>query len=194
MSAPSIVRIPAGTANGGRFAPNGHSESDITLDGSAETAGTAPAGTEPGDPAITHKSPMVVAITGLARDHLGNEGDLYLAFRAYASALPDEEADEHWTRLTGAMRQYDRFADPDTGEDAAEEALETADPAVVGDRSLSDYESWNEADRPGENEYPGFDFPRAAEDLTGDWDAKVDQAAIDTVRAVTDRQAATKAA
>jgi len=78
---------------------------------------------------------------------------------------------------------------PDTGEDAAEEALEAADPGVVGDRSLSDYESVNEADLPDENDYIGFDFPRAAEDLTADWDPKVDQAAIDTVRTVTQRQA-----
>ena len=181
MSAPSIVRIPSGTANGGRFAPNGHSESEVTLDGSTSTAPAA--ATE-----ITHKNPMVGAITGLAQDHLGNDGDLYPAFRGYASALSDDEAAEHWNRLTGAMRKYNRFADPETGEDAAEEALEAGDPAVVGDRSLSDYESWNEADRPGENEYPGFDFPRAAEDLTADWDARVDQAAIDTVRTVTDRQ------
>jgi len=191
MSAPSIVRIPAGTANGGRFAPTGHAESEVALDDST----TAPAvGTETPAAEITHKSPMVVAITGLVQDHLdGQEGDLYPAFRLYASALFDDEAAEHWTRLTGAMRQYDRFADPETGEDAAEEALEAADPAVVGDRSLSDYESWNEADRPGENEYPGFDFPRAAEDLAGDWDTKVDDAAIAAVRTVTQRQSAAAA-
>ena len=185
MSAPSIVRVPAGQGiNSGRFAPTGRAESEITLDDSTGAV-----------PAVTHKSPMVVAITGLAQDHLaGNDGDLYPAFRGYASELSNDEAAEHWARLTGAMSQYDRFADPHTGEDAAEAALEAVDPAVVGDRSLSDYESVNEADRPGENEYPGFDFPRAAEDLTADWDAKVDQAAIDTVTLISARRISHQAA
>lgn len=203
MSAPSIIRVPAGQGiNSGRFAPTGRAEVEITLDGPADTVSVETAqadavqtATVPADPAITHNTAMVVAITSLAQDHLaGADGDLYPAFRGYASPLPDDEAAEHWSRLTGAMSQYDRFADPDTGEDAAEEALETADPAVVGDRSLSDYESWNEADLPGESEYIGFDFPRAAEDLTADWDAKVDQAAIDTVTLINGRRISHQAA
>lgn len=119
MSAPSIVRVPAGQGiNSGRFAPTGRAEAEITLDGPADTVSVETAADAvqtdavSGDPAITYKSPMVVAITGLAQDHLaGADGDLYPAFRGYASSLSDDQAAEHWTRLTGAMRQYDRFAD-----------------------------------------------------------------------------------
>ena len=142
MSAPSIVRVPTDQGvHSGRFAPHSRTEAGITLDG--------PADTMPAESAvITHRTPMVAVITDLAQDHLaGADGDLYPAFRTYASVLSDDEAAEHWSRLTVAFAHFDRFADPDTGEEAAEDALESADPAVVGNRSLSDYEAWNDADR-----------------------------------------------
>lgn len=179
MSAPSIARVPAGHgSSSGRFASNSHAETDLTLDGAPVSA---PGAAVPEQ--ITHRDPRVVAIIGLAQDQLaGAEGDLYPVFRTYAAGLSDTEADLHWNRLLTATRRYEMFADPETGEDAAEDALENGDPDLLGERSLSDYEKINEADRPGESEYVGFDFPRAAEDLTGDWETAVDQAAIDTVR------------
>lgn len=182
MSAPSIHRVLAGNGiESGRFARAGHADSGVELGADLDTAAID---------LIDHKTPMVVALTELARDHCeAADGDLYPEFCRYAAALPAREAQTHWAKLTRATSNFDRFADPDAGEDAAEDALEAGDPAIVGNRSLSDYERFNEADRPGENDYIGFDFPQAAEDLAADWEAKVDAAAIDTVRAVSRAEA-----
>lgn len=184
MSAPNIVRVPAGNGvHGGRFAPTTRSDSGLTLVDDAPPE--VPAG------AVTRRSPMVVAIAGLAQDHIAQaDGDLYQEFRAYTAPLTDDQASQHWAQLVGAMSNYERFADLHIGADAAEDALEAADTALIGDRVLSDYESVNDADRPGETDYVGFDFARAARDLTADWDAKVDQAAVGIVRTVNRAQAA----
>lgn len=184
MSAPNIARIPAGNGiHGGRFAPTSRADSELTLvDDAPPKASTSE---------ITHRSPMVVAIADLAQDHVENtDDDLYPEFRVYTARITDQQAYEHWSRLVGAMSNYERFADLHTGADAAEEALEAGDTEVIGDRSLSDYESINDPERPGETGYIGFDFARAARDLTTDWDNRVDEAAVDTVRTVNRAQAA----
>lgn len=184
MRTSSIHRVPAGSgAEGGRFTRSGHTESEVELDATPAAATNR----------IDRKTPRVIAITGLARDHCaGSDSDRYPEFRRYTDSLTETDAQHHWLKLTEAIRQLDRFDDPDTGEQAAEDALEAGDAAIIGNRSLSDYEQFNDADRPGENDYIGYDFPQAAEDLTADWEAKVDQAAIDAAQAVSQDERRTR--
>ena len=99
----------------------------------------------------------------------------YPAFRTVTPHLTDSERRRHWDTLLHAARRQLAFDDPATGCDAALDAIDnasaTTDPAgVLLGLDPQQYRTVNDADRPGENDYDGYDTAALALDLATRWD------------------------
>ncbi|HEY5151409.1 MAG TPA: hypothetical protein VIJ23_16645 [Mycobacterium sp.] len=124
----------------------------LTVDSAAELAAT-----------LAHTSAL------LREDDSG-----YPAFRTVTPHLADTERRRHWDALLDAARRQLAYDDPATGCDAALDAIDNAAatdpaPALLG-LDPQRYRTVNDADRPGENDYDGYDTAALALDLATRWD------------------------
>jgi len=121
----------------------------------------------------------------------------YPAFRTVTPHLTDTDRRRHWETLLDAARRQLALDDPATSCDAALDALDnatttTTDPtnALLG-LDPRDYRTVNDADRPGENDYDGYDTAALALDLADRWDDELVRRARLAVDPNPDRTAAT---
>jgi hypothetical protein len=97
--------------------------------------------------------------------------DAQQAARAILGALSDDEFfHRHWFGIESAAMQYQRFSCDQDGEEAA-----AASPADTLGVDLGEFMSVNEADRPGEADYVGYNFRGFAEEVTEEWRATLEQ-------------------
>lgn len=97
--------------------------------------------------------------------------DAQQAARAVLGALSDDEFfHQHWFGIESAAMQYQRFSCDQDGDEAA-----AASPADTIGVDLSEFMSVNEADRPGEADYAGYDFRGFAQAVTDEWRATLEQ-------------------
>jgi len=147
--------------------------------------------------ALTVDSVAELAATLAHTSALLREDDSgYPAFRTVTPHLADTERRRHWDALLDAARRQLALDDPATGCDAALHALDnataTTDPthALLG-LDPQDYRIVNDADRPGENDYDGYDTAALALDLATRWDDELVRRARQAVDPNPDRTAAT---
>lgn len=125
----------------------------MTVDSAAELAAT-----------LAHTSALL---------HSDDAG--YPAFRTVTPHLTDTDRRRRWETLLDAARRQLAFDDPATGCDAALDAIDnaaaTTDPAhtLLG-LDPEEYRTVNDADRPGESHYDGYDTAALALDLATRWD------------------------
>lgn len=111
----------------------------------------------------------------------------YPAFTTMTSHLTDTDRRRHWDRLLDAATRQLALDDPRTGMTAAldllDNALAAADPAdALLDLDPEPYRAVSPADRPGENDYDGYDIAALALDLASAWDTELvrrSRAAVD---------------
>ena len=120
----------------------------------------------------------------------------YPAFRTVTPHLTDTDRRRHWETLLDAARRQLALDDPATGCDAALDALDNAAVTTDPARALlgldpERYRTVNDADRPGENDYDGYDATALALDLATRWDNELVRRAHQAVDQNPDRTAAT---
>jgi hypothetical protein len=128
----------------------------LTLDSAAELAAT-----------LAHTSAL-----------LGIDDAGYPAFATLTPHLTDTDRHRHWDRLLDAADRQLALDDPRTGGTAALQLLDNALAAGDSASCLLDldpelYRFVNVADRPGENDYDGYDIGTLALDLTSRWDSEL---------------------
>ena len=127
---------------------------------------------------------------------LGNDDAGYPAFRTVTPHLTETDRRRHWETLLDAARRQLALDDPATGCDAALHALDNATATTDPARALlgldpERYRTVNDADRPGENDYDGYDTAALALDLATRWDDELVRRARQAVDPNPDRTAAT---
>ena len=92
--------------------------------------------------------------------------------------LADPDRLRHWGRLLDAAVRELALDDPRTGAARALDLLDKAQATEGSARGLLDldselYRAVNPADRPGENDYDGYDIAALALDLASRWDTEL---------------------
>lgn len=128
----------------------------LTLDSAAELAAT-----------LAHTSVLVGVV---------DAG--YPAFTTLTPHLADTDRRRRWSSMLEAVRRQCELDDPRAGVAAALDLLDNALAAGDSAGALLDldaerYCAVNPADRPGENEYEGYDIAALALDLATRWDAEL---------------------
>ena len=128
----------------------------LTLDSSAELAAT-----------LAHTSALL---------EIADAG--YPSFTTLTPHLADADRHRHWERLLDAAARQLALDDPRTGAAAALELLDNALAAgdsagILLDLDTELYRAVNPADRPGENDYDGYDISALALDLAARWDTEL---------------------
>lgn len=153
-------RQPAGQPTGGQFATTARAETGVQLTGA------------PGD---EHRD-LTLRVEDLADrafPPLEGAGEGYALGRVEAQRearqlLPhlsdDAFFNHHWFGIESAAMQAQRFEADEDGEEA-----DGASPADTLDVDLRDFMGINEADRAGESDYVGYDFPAYAAAIAEAW-------------------------
>jgi len=109
---------------------------------------------------------------------LGIDDAGYPAFATLTPHLTETDRHRHWAHLIHAAGRQLALDDPRTGAATALELLDNA--LTAGDSTdlmlevnTELYRAVNPADRPGENEYDGYDIASLALDLASRWDAEL---------------------
>jgi hypothetical protein len=128
----------------------------LTVDSAAELAAT-----------LAHTSAM------LDVDEAG-----YPAFVTLTPHLADTARHRHWELLLDAAGRQLALDHPRTGAATALDLLDNALAAGASTDMMLDvdtelYRAVNPADRPGENDYDGYDIASLATDLASRWDAEL---------------------
>lgn len=153
-----VNRQPAGQPTGGQFATTARAETGVQLS------------------ADDHAKALERQVEDLAErafPPLGESNEEYAIGRVEAQrearkllpALSDDDFfNHHWFGIESAAMQAQRFDADEDGEEA-----DGASPADTLDVDLHDFVGINEADRPGESDYVGYDFPAYAAAIAEAW-------------------------
>ena len=109
---------------------------------------------------------------------LGEDDAGYPAFSILTRHLTEPDRRHHWSRLLEASSRQFALGNPRTGAAAVLKLLDNAMTVSESAKDLLDvdperYMSVNRADRPGENDYDGYDIVSLAIDLAAAWDAEL---------------------